>query len=56
MLTYLHIKIYRNECEICCTFKRNTIFLPCKHSYACSSCAHSLRMRNNPCPIFRNGI
>jgi len=45
-----------NECEICCTNKRNTIFLPCKHSYACNNCAHSLRMRNNPCPICRNAI
>jgi len=44
------------ECEICCTNKRNTVFLPCKHSYTCSNCSHSLRMRNNPCPICRNAI
>lgn len=39
------------ECLICCTNIRNTIFLPCKHSCCCHTCSHSLRMRNNPCPI-----
>ena len=39
------------ECLICCTNLRNTIFLPCKHSCTCNTCAHSLKMRNNPCPI-----
>jgi hypothetical protein len=39
------------ECLICCTNLRNTVFLPCKHSCCCSSCSHSLRIRNNPCPI-----
>jgi hypothetical protein len=41
------------ECEICCANKRNTIFLPCKHSYACKECAINLRMRGNNCPICR---
>ena len=44
------------ECLICCSALRNTIFLPCKHSCTCNSCAHSLRMRNNPCPICKNDI
>ena len=39
------------ECLICCTNLRNTIFLPCKHACTCNTCAHSLKMRNNPCPI-----
>lgn len=43
------------ECLICCTSERSTIFLPCKHSCTCSNCAHSLRMRNNPCPICKKG-
>ena len=44
------------ECLICCHNIRNTIFLPCKHSCTCQNCAHSLRMRNNPCPICKNSI
>ena len=44
------------ECLICCSNIRNTIFLPCKHSCTCNNCAHSLRMRNNPCPICKNNI
>ncbi len=42
------------ECLICCSNIRNTLFLPCKHSCCCSSCSHSLRIRNNPCPICKN--
>ena len=44
------------ECLICCSNIRNTIFLPCKHSCTCNNCAHSLRMRNNPCPICKINI
>lgn len=44
------------ECLICCSSMRNTIFLPCKHSCTCNGCAHSLRMRNNPCPICKQPI
>ena len=44
------------ECLICCSNIRNTLFLPCKHSCCCSSCSHSLRIRNNPCPICKNSI
>jgi hypothetical protein len=44
------------ECLICCHNMRNTLFLPCKHSCTCQNCAHSLRMRNNPCPICKNSI
>lgn len=42
-----------NECEICCTNKKNTIFLPCKHSYACKDCAILIRIKGNNCPICR---
>ena len=44
------------ECLICCTNLRNTIFLPCKHACTCNTCAHSLKMRNSPCPICKNPI
>ena len=60
--TYLKdINIYNSsldngECLICCTNLRNTVFLPCKHACTCNTCAHSLKMRNNPCPICKNPI
>ena len=41
------------ECEICCSTKKNTIFLPCKHSYACKDCAIMIRIKGNNCPICR---
>ena len=44
------------ECLICCTELRNTVFLPCKHSCTCNTCAHSLRMRNSTCPICKKPI
>jgi hypothetical protein len=40
-------------CEICCTNKRDTYFLPCRHSYTCKECAMMLRIRGNGCPICR---
>ena len=40
-------------CEICCTNKKDTFFLPCRHSYACRECAMMLRIRGNGCPICR---
>ena len=43
------------ECLICCSNIRNTIFLPCKHSCSCQTCSHSLRMRNNKCPVCKIG-
>ncbi len=44
------------ECLICCSNLRNTIFLPCRHACTCNTCAHSLKMRNSPCPICKNAI
>ena len=44
------------ECFICCAAYRNTIFLPCNHACTCNTCAHSLKMRNNPCPVCKNPI
>ena len=45
-----------NECEACYTNKKNTVFLPCMHSYACSDCAVSVRIRGNKCPLCRTKI
>lgn len=44
-----------NECEICCNARKNTIFLPCKHSYACKDCAIMIRIKGHKCPICRHG-
>lgn len=41
-----------NECQICCTNKYNTVFLPCGHVYACVKCASALLH----CPLCRNKI
>ena len=43
------------ECVICFEKNSNTILLPCKHS-CCSTCAHSLRMRNLGCPICKQTV
>jgi hypothetical protein len=43
------------ECVICFEKNSNTILLPCKHS-CCSTCAHSLRMRNLGCPICKQHV
>ncbi len=44
------------ECLICCQDLRNTVFLPCNHSCTCTTCSHSIKMRNNPCPICKKDI
>lgn len=45
-----------NDCEACCSKKKNTIFLPCKHSYACSDCSSIVRNPWNKCPVCRQYI
>jgi hypothetical protein len=45
-----------NDCEACCTKKKNTIFLPCKHSYACNSCSVIVRLPHNQCPLCRQVV
>lgn len=42
-----------NECEVCYTNKKNTIFLPCMHSYSCNDCSVYVRLRGNKCPLCR---
>ena len=46
----------RQDCEICCSVRKNSVFEPCKHSYACYDCAQNLRKRGIPCPICRTGF
>jgi ankyrin repeat protein len=41
-----------NECVICMSSPRNTVFMPCGHTVACPKCAVRLEM----CPICRAGI
>lgn len=42
-----------NECEACYSNKKNTIFLPCMHSYSCDDCSVYVRLRGNKCPLCR---
>jgi hypothetical protein len=44
------------ECEACYSNIKNTIFLPCMHSYACDKCAVNVRLRGNKCPLCRQKI
>ena len=44
------------ECEVCYNNLRNTIFLPCYHSYACEQCAILVRLKGNKCPLCRHKI
>lgn len=43
-------------CEACLTNVKNTIFLPCTHSYTCEQCAVNVRIMGNKCPLCRNII
>jgi hypothetical protein len=45
-----------NDCEACCSKKKNTVFLPCKHSYSCSDCSPIVRNPWNKCPVCRQFI
>ena len=44
------------ECEVCYNNLKNTIFLPCYHSYACEQCAILVRLKGNKCPLCRHKI
>lgn len=44
------------DCEICCATPKNSIFLPCRHSYACKDCATQLRIRDPKCPVCRQKV
>ena len=43
-------------CLICCSVKRNTIFLPCKHAACCEQCGSEIKLRFKPCPICKTPI
>ncbi len=43
-------------CLICCSEKRNTIFLPCKHACCCNKCGSQIKYRFKPCPICKTDI
>jgi hypothetical protein len=44
------------DCEICLENKKNTISLPCKHSFACSVCVVNIRLQSNLCPLCKTRI
>ena len=43
-------------CLICCSERRNTIFLPCKHACCCNKCGSEIKYRFKPCPICKTPI
>ena len=43
-------------CLICCSERRNTIFLPCKHACCCNKCGSQIKYRFKPCPICKTDI
>lgn len=43
------------ECVICLSHRRDTVFLPCRHMCLCLSCAESLCLQSDKCPICRQG-
>lgn len=43
-------------CKICCVNNKNTILIPCMHSYTCDDCTIQLRMKDPKCPICRQAI
>ena len=43
-------------CLICCSERRNTIFLPCKHAGCCNKCGSEIKYRFKPCPICKTPI
>lgn len=42
-----------NLCEICCCNQKNSVFIPCMHSYTCKECAIMIRMKDPRCPVCR---
>ncbi len=47
---------YNRECVVCLSQRRDTLFLPCRHMCLCLSCAESLCMHSDKCPICRQGM
>ena len=43
-------------CLICCSERRDTIFLPCKHACCCTKCGSEIKYRFKPCPICKTPI
>ena len=55
-LDLAHLKVFEDqdteECAICLSEKKDTIFYPCGHYYTCHQCAEQLDL----CPICRQPI
>lgn len=54
------LKIYKDDsdmdCCICMDVEKDSIFFSCGHFYCCGTCANTLMIRNDPCPICRAPI
>eukprot|EP01127_Copromyxa_protea_P013445 TRINITY_DN3629_c0_g1_i1.p1 TRINITY_DN3629_c0_g1~~TRINITY_DN3629_c0_g1_i1.p1 ORF type:complete len:279 (+),score=35.60 TRINITY_DN3629_c0_g1_i1:76-837(+) len=46
----------RLNCIICFENASDTVFLPCAHSVACTTCAEMIRKKNNKCPACEKDI
>ena len=44
--------IQPSNCEICLSFEKTIVFMPCRHIYCCEICSVSL----NKCPMCRGAI
>ncbi|KAK8795739.1 hypothetical protein WA158_000395 [Blastocystis sp. Blastoise] len=45
-----------SECVVCLTNEKDTCILPCRHVCLCHSCANTLRLQSEKCPICRTYI
>mmetsp|Transcript_57883 Transcript_57883/g.136406 ORF Transcript_57883/g.136406 Transcript_57883/m.136406 type:complete len:120 (+) Transcript_57883:228-587(+) len=45
-----------SSCVVCRSYKRNTLFLPCKHLACCRSCADTVLDRRPQCPVCKQPI
>ena len=43
-------------CVVCCSNKKDTLIMPCRHLCLCSEDANHIRMTTGKCPLCRTGI
>jgi len=44
------------DCVICRSEAKDTVFIPCRHLCICSQCAQVLKYQSNKCPICRSSV
>ena len=47
-------RVDEQSCKICYQDEIDTVFVPCGHVVACSTCAE--RIQDKPCPIYKSGV